>query len=164
MVKEGGVMSAGLQADSLETGRHGDGIEVRLSLDDKSETRPHSLPELRKLTLGLRGSEIRSHGLHPLPYPPDYPLPQFFPAQGVPVRMLVLLLLLSIGWVFVSRLYGGPSSGSSSRSPKVIIAAITSTAAVVIMMACSLTGDGINDKAVAVAVVLIAGQSKCWRE
>lgn len=94
MVKESGIVGAGLEAEGLEALGHGDGVEVALRLDDKSEApgavgggaaQAEALPELGELALDLGGGEVGGHGTHALADPTDHAPSQLPAPQGVPV-------------------------------------------------------------------------------
>lgn len=79
VIEESGVVSTSLEADGFKSKGHGNGIEVRLCLNNESEARSHPLSQLRELALHLGSSEIGGHGTHGLAYPPHHALAQFSP-------------------------------------------------------------------------------------
>lgn len=96
MIKESGVVGAGLEAEGLKALGHGDGVEVGLSLDDKSEAsggigdgaataHAEALPELRELALDLGGGEVGGHGVHALADPADHAPAQLPSPQRISV-------------------------------------------------------------------------------
>lgn len=130
VVQEGGIVGPGLQADGFEPLGHGDGVEVRLGLDDEGEPRhgPHPLPDLGKLPLGLCGCEIGRHGPHPLADPPHDALAEMLLAEGVAILtygpdadgaslpLVLVLLLFLLLFVLVLVLGWGSSNSRRRRS------------------------------------------------
>lgn len=92
VVKEGGVVGAGLEAEGLQALGHGDGVQVGLGPDDEAEA-PNAGPvadaqplaELGELALELGGGKVGGHGAHALADPAHHALAQLPPPQRIPV-------------------------------------------------------------------------------